>query len=216
MNFSSSTIGITAAASANATRNSTREMCLEPERDGKRRNVDHGSGQREAAERGDPKEIVARVEREQTLRAASHVDAVQDFRQAQRDECHRHAVGTRRDLPDAGFHIVSDEIRRERQNRDDDALIDDRNSHAACEDAVFGIARRTGHDVRLCRFAAERHGGQAVRDEVDPKKMRGFQDREAQNGGGGRSSELHSNSTQEGTGWTFGCCRRSCGLLPLR
>ena len=58
---------------------------------------------------------------------------------------------------------------------DDDADAQDALPQAGAEDALGGRAGRAAHDVRVDGFAAQRHAGQAVGEQVDPQDLGGQQ-----------------------------------------
>ena len=82
------------------------------------------------------------------------------------------------EIPD--LHAVSDDIGRERDDRDQNALIRDVKAQSAGENAVGRGARRALHDIRLRALKPEGKRREAVGNQVDKQQMDGVEEREAE------------------------------------
>ena len=144
---------------------------LKAEGFGKERNIDYGSGQNQRQDGGAPEVLVLVTHGENGAVARTQVEGMEDFAHGHRQEGHGHAVRAVGDLPDAGFHIMADEVCGHGDHADQDPLVEDVRRQPACEHAFPGIPRRPAHIVLFPGFHSQRQGREAVRNQVDPQKM---------------------------------------------
>ena len=96
---------------------------------------------------------------------------MENFHHRECQKRHRHAVRAVDDFPAAGFQIMADEVGRQRQHRNHDALKRNIKAEAVRKNTVIRISRRAFHDVCLTVLHTERQRREAVRNQVDPEQM---------------------------------------------
>ena len=159
--------------------------------------VNNGRRQHQAGQHGHPKHHVLPVQAEHAFALGAHVEGVENFGHAQCQEGHGHAVRAVHSLPHAAFHIVPNEVGRQRQRRHHQALVGNVHAHAAGKNAVACLARRAAHHVRLGLFQAQRQRGQGVGDEVHPQKVHRLQNGEAEQRGAEHGHHLAHVGAQQ-------------------
>src|SRR5699024_2679096 len=98
----------------------------------------------------------------------------------------------------AHFEAVADDIARDGQHGDQNALVHNVNAEAAGEDAVGRFARRTVHDVLFGLFHTEGKGREAVGNQVDKEQVDRVEQREAEQRGKKDAEHLaHVGGEQE-------------------
>ena len=92
-----------------------------------------------------------------------------------RKERHRHTVSAVCDLPVTCFHKVTDKVRGNGEDGNENALICYINAHTVREDTCLCITGLAAHDVGLCLLCSERERREAVGYEIYPKEVYGLE-----------------------------------------
>lgn len=110
----------------------------------------------------------------------AQIKAVENLSHAHRKKRHGDTICTLRNLPDAGFDAVPDEVCSHRHKRDEEALIGNIKPESPGKNPVLCTARLAAHQIGFALFHAECKSREAVGNQVDPKQVHRLQNHEAE------------------------------------
>ena len=132
--------------------------------------INDGQRQEEGEYKRAPQVFVLFLHGKHRMFDRTHVEGVEHFRHGQGEKRHRHAVGADAlDRPVSAFDKVPDEIGKQGDCADKEALQGDVYPHAAGKNPFLIVARLALHEVVFAVLHAQRQRGKGVRDEVYPQ-----------------------------------------------
>lgn len=146
------------------------------------RNVDDSACQGKSRDAGNSHEVILMFELENASPLRAHIERMEYFCHIHGQESHGDAIDAVGDLPAALFHKMADEVGRKRNECNNQSLISDIQSHAACKDAGLGGSGLSSHNIVFSFLQTEAYGCETVGHQVYPEEMDGFKDGKAEDG----------------------------------